>query len=81
MSGCRLRKVSKRCHTATFSSAVEVIKSAGFDGCDQLGEAVVEGVEGLIQPTALVTRRCWWVPEFHASIVFEEAFENKLFSQ
>ena len=32
--------------------AVELIKTAGFDGVDQLGEAVVEGVEGRIQPTA-----------------------------
>ena len=40
-----------------------------------------EVVEGLIQPTALFARRCWWVPELHASIVFEDAFDNKLFSQ
>jgi len=61
--------------------AVEVIKPAGFDGGDQLGETVFEGVEDHIEPTARVTRRCCGVPEFHTSIVFEDAFEDKRFSQ
>jgi len=38
-------------------------------------------VEGLIQPTARFARRCCGIPEFHASIVFEDAFDNELFSQ
>jgi hypothetical protein len=58
-----------------------LIKSAGVDTGDQLGEAVFEGVEGLVQPTALVARRCSWIPELHAPIVFEDLFENKLFCQ
>jgi hypothetical protein len=58
-----------------------LIKSAGVDGADQLGEGCVEVVEGLIQPTARFARRCCGVPEFHASIVFEDVFDDKLFCQ
>jgi hypothetical protein len=58
-----------------------LVKSAGFEGVDQVGEGCVDVVEGLIEPTARFARRCCWIPEFHASIVFEDAFENKLFSQ
>ena len=81
MSGCRLRMVSKRCHTATFSSAERWSSPPVSTVVIKLGEAVFEGVEGLIQPTARFARRCCWVPELHASIVFEDAFDNKLFSQ
>ena len=52
-----------------------------FDGRDQLGEAVFEVVEGRIQPTARFARRCCGVPEFHASTIFEDMFDDKLFSQ
>ena len=38
--------------------AVQLIKSAVFDGADQLGDGCVEDIEGLIQPTARFARRC-----------------------
>ena len=43
----------------------EPLKGAGFDGCDQVGESFIEGVEGRIHSGV------GGVPEFHASIVFE----------
>ncbi len=81
MSGSRLRRVSKLLPHRDLLVSCEVIKSAGFDGVIKLGEAVVEGVEGLIEPTARVARRCCGIPELHASIVFEDVFDDKLFSQ
>ena len=59
----------------------EVIQSTGVDGCEEFGEVVVEVVEDLIGRRALLARRCWWLPELHTSIVFEDAFDDKLFSQ
>ena len=58
-----------------------MIQSTGVDGCEEFGEVVVEVVEDLIGRRALLARRCWWLPELHTSIVFEDAFDDKLFSQ
>jgi hypothetical protein len=79
--GSLLRMRSKRCHTATCWSAFEVVKPAGFDGADQVGECCIEGVEGLIHYRALVAFWCCGVPEFHAPIVFEDVFDAKCVSQ
>jgi hypothetical protein len=59
----------------------EVIKPAGFGGADEVGECGVEAVEGFIQQRALAGFCCCGVPEFHASIVLESVFDDKLFSQ
>jgi hypothetical protein len=59
----------------------EMVKPAGFDGADQVGECCIEGVEGLIHYRALVAFWCCGIPEFHAPIVFESLFDDKLFSQ
>jgi hypothetical protein len=59
----------------------QVIESTGVDGSKEFGEVVVEVVEDVIGRRALVARRCCWVPEFHTSILFEDVFDNKLFSQ
>ena len=53
----------------------EPLKGAGFDGCDQGVESFIQGVEGRIHSGA------GGVPEFHASIVFECPFDDKLFCQ
>ena len=58
-----------------------MIKSAGVDTGDQLGEGGVEGVEGRIQLTALVASLLWDPRGPYFEIVFEDVFENKLFSQ
>jgi hypothetical protein len=57
----------------------EVIKPAGFDGADHIGESGSETIEGLIQ-RALVAFRCCGVPEFHVYILFETVFDDKSFS-
>jgi hypothetical protein len=56
-----------------------VIKPAGFDGADEVGECGIEGVEGFIHHRALVAFCCCGVPELHASIVLESVFDNRLF--
>jgi hypothetical protein len=60
---------------------VQVVKPAGFEGADEVGECGIEGVEGLIHYRALVAFGCGGVPEFHASIVLESVFDDKQFSQ
>jgi hypothetical protein len=59
----------------------EVIKPAGFGGADEVGERGIETIEGLIHRRALVALGCCGVPEFHASIILECVFDDKLFSQ
>ena len=54
---------------------LKVIKPAGFDGCDQFGEVVVELVEDSLQHRALVAFSCCGVPELHTPIVFEDVFD------
>ena len=56
------------------AGSVELLKTAGFDGADHVGESGIEGVEGRIHSGVLA-------PEFHASIVFESSFDNKRFCQ
>jgi hypothetical protein len=60
---------------------VQVVKPAGFEGRDEVGERGIEGVEGFIQHRALVAFCCGGVPEFHAPIVLEYVFDDRLFSQ
>lgn len=60
---------------------LKVIKPAGFDGCDQFGEVVVELVEDSIHHRAPVGFGCCGVPEFHTSIVLEYVFDGNWFSQ
>ena len=52
-----------------------MIKSTRFDRGDQGIESFIEGVEGRIHSGA------GGVPEFHASIVFETLFDDKLVCQ
>ena len=59
----------------------QVIKSTRFDGADQGIESFIEGVEGRIQWCALLALGVGGVPEFHASIVFETPFDDKLVCQ
>lgn len=60
---------------------IELSKTARFDGGDQFGEGGVESIEDQIHRRALVALSCGWVPELHASIVFETLFYDKQFSQ
>jgi hypothetical protein len=53
---------------------IQVIKSTRFDGADQGIESFIEGVEGRIHSGA------GGIPEFHASIVLERVFDDKLFA-
>jgi hypothetical protein len=59
----------------------QLIKSAGFHRGDQISESRVQGIEGLIYRRALFALSRRWIPEFHASILFENMFANKLFYQ
>jgi hypothetical protein len=47
---------------------VQLVKSAGFGGADEVGECGIETIEGFIHHRALVAFWCCGVPEFHASI-------------
>jgi hypothetical protein len=49
-----------------------LIKATGFHRVDQVNKNGIEGVEGRIHSGVVA-------PEFHASIVFEEVFDNKQF--
>ena len=59
----------------------ELIKTTGFDGFDQTSHSGVDGIQGHIQHRTLFAFGCWWIPEFHAFILFESVFGDKLFSQ
>ena len=81
MSGSRLRNVSKRLPHRHLLCDVELIKTACFARLDQTVQGGLESVQGHIQPAALHALRCWWIPEFHASILFESVFDGDSFSQ
>ena len=70
INGSRFRRVSKRCHTATFAARVELIKTTGFNGFHEFGQVIVEFVQGHIQPAALGALRCCWIPEFHTHLFY-----------
>jgi hypothetical protein len=58
-----------------------LFKPTGFNCFHEFGEVVVQLVEDHIQPAALSALGCWWFPEFHAPILFEDVFDDKPFSQ
>jgi len=57
----------------------ELIKSARFNCFQEFGEHLVAFVEDHIKPAALSALLCWWFPEFHAPILFEDVFDDKPF--
>ena len=58
---------------------IKLIKPTGFYGGDQIGESVVEGVEGRIQRRRVSADSSAAVPELHAPILFEDVFDDKRF--
>ena len=64
-----------------FCCGVELLKPTRFNRFHEFGQVIVESVEDHIQPAAFNALVCCWIPEFHTSILFEDVFDDKPFSQ
>jgi hypothetical protein len=56
---------------------VQLVKSAGFDGVDQVGDSGIKSLEGHLHRTALFALVWYGFPELHAPIVLESVFDDK----